>query len=124
MTTQYQPLNETAAGVDTNLDAAYAWYLLNRDEINEISDNDDLQTLREIESELNLAPGTADRFKAIRDDASSVSETEESRYAAAWDAYHEALDADKDMAALARLYGQRVHMPIYQRIDATGTFTF
>lgn len=124
MTTQYGETNSETTATTLDLDAAYAWYLLNRDEINEISDNDNLQTLRELESELNLAPGTADRFKAIRDDASSVSETEESRYAAAWDAYHEALDADKDMATLAQVYGQRVHMPVYERIDATGTFTF
>jgi hypothetical protein len=123
MTTEYQPSSQTG-GNNTDPDAAYAWYIANRDEISEIETSDSLRTLQEFESELNLAPGTAERFKAIRDDASSVSETEESRYAAAWDAYHEALDADKDMAILAQIYGQRVRMPIYERIDATGAFTF
>ena len=39
----------------TNPDAAYAWYLLNRDEINEITYSDDLlRTLQQLEAEAKV----------------------------------------------------------------------
>jgi hypothetical protein len=124
MSTQYRPLNEPPAD-SNNPDAAYQWFLANHDEIMAISKEIDfLAQLKEIESETDLPPGTAERFATIHADASSVPEQEESRFMAAWDAYHEALDADPNLATLARLYGERVRMPIYDRINAEGTFIF
>ncbi len=124
MSTQYQPLHETRTD-SNNTDAAYQWFLDNHDEIMAISKEIDLLAqLKKIESENDLPPGTGERFASIYADASSIPEQEESRYMAAWDAYHEALDADANLATLARLYGERVRMPIYDRINAEGTFIF
>lgn len=124
MTTLLATEPETTAA-PTDIDPGYAWYLANRDEIVEIIESDEfLRTLQQLETKSDLPTGTAERFAAIHTDASSVPEQEESRYMAAWDAYHEALDSDLNLATLARVYGQRVRMPIYDRIDATGTFTF
>lgn len=121
MTTLYTAPETTSQ--TTNNAAAYAWYLHNRDEINEIAEGSLLETLQNLETELSLTPGTATRFKAIRDEASNIPENQEVRYLAAWDAYHDALDNDKEMNELARVYGQRVRLPLYDRIDNTGRFT-
>jgi len=110
---------------NTATDRAYAWFLENRDEILEIIESDELlRTLQNLELEHNLPPATAHRFKALYDEASGVSEQEEERYAATWDAYHEALDSDHNLATIARAYGESQRMPLYERIDATGTFVF
>jgi hypothetical protein len=89
-----------------------------------VSSENLLGLLQQLESDYGLPTGTAERFKRHYEDASSVSETEELRYAVAWDAYHEALDSDDDMATLARLYGQHMRMPLFNRINAHGVFTF
>lgn len=124
MTTLLLTKPETAT-TPTDIDPGYAWYLENHDEIVEIIETlDFLQTLQQLESENDLPAGTAERFAAIHTDASSISEQEESRYMAAWDAYHEALDSDSNLATLARLYGERVRMPLCDRINADGTFIF
>jgi len=124
MTTLLATEPETTAA-PTDIEPGYAWYLANRDEIFEIIETDDfLRTLQQLESESDLPAGTAERFAAIHADASNVPEQEESRYMAAWDAYHEALDSDSNLATLARIYGERVRMPIYDRVNADGTFTF
>jgi len=110
---------------NSETDRAYAWFLENRDEILAIIESDDLlRTFQNLELELNLPPATAQRFKALYDDASSVSEYEEERYAATWDAYHEALDCDHNLATIARAYGESQPMPLHRRIDANGTFVF
>ena len=109
----------------TETDRAYAWFLENRDEILAIIESDDLlRTLQNLELEYSLPPATAERFKALYVEASGVSEYEEERYAATWDAYHEALDSDHNLATIARAYGESQRMPLYRRIDATGTFVF
>ncbi len=101
-------------------DRAYAWFLENRDEILQIIESDELlRTLQTLELEHNLPPATAHRFKALYDQASGVSEQEEERYAATWDAYHEALDSDQNLATIARAYGESQRMPLYRRIDAS-----
>ena len=106
-------------------DRAYAWFLQNRNEILEIIESDDLlRTLQNLELEYNLPTRTAERFKALYDEASSISEHEEERYAATWDAYHRALDQDQNLATIARAYGHSQRMPLYRRIDANGTFVF
>jgi hypothetical protein len=123
MSAQIQPAPESTTA--NNPDAAYEWFLDNRDEITAISNEIDfLACLQQIEQENDLPAGTAERFAAIHADANSVPEDEEVRYLTAWDAYHEALDADSALATIARIYGERVSMPLHQRIDATGTFTF
>ena len=110
---------------NTETDRAYAWFLANRAEILQIIESDDLlRTLQTLELEHNLPPATAHRFKALYDEASSVCEREEERYAATWDAYHEALDSDQNLATIAHAYGESQRMPLYRRIDATGTFVF
>jgi len=109
----------------TKTDRAYAWFLENRDEILQIIETDELlRTLQNLELEHHLPPTTAQRFKALYDEASGVSEQEEERYAATWDAYHEALDSDQNLATIARAYGESQGMPLYERLDATGTFIF
>lgn len=124
MSTQYQPVNEAPAE-SNNSDAGYQWFLDNHDEIMALSKEIDLLAqLKQIESENDLPQGTAERFATIYADASSVPEQQESRYMAAWDAYQEALDKDPHLAAVARAYGQRVRIPIYDRINAEGTFIF
>lgn len=124
MSTQYQPATDIA--LDTsNADAGYQWFLQNQHEIMAGWTHVDLLAqLHRIEIEIDLPPGTAERFALIYSDASSVPEQEESRHAAAWDAYHEALDTDSHLATLARVYGERVRMPIFARISAEGTFVF
>ena len=117
MSTQYQP------EIDT--DAGYEWFLQNEHEIMAgWTEVDLLAQLHHIEIEIDLPPGTAKRFAIIYSDATSVPEQEESRHAAAWDAYHEALDTDSHLATLARVYGERVRMPIFARINGEGTFVF
>lgn len=124
MSTQYQPVNEAPAD-SNNADAGYLWFLDNHDEIMALSKEIDLLAqLKQLEIEIDLPPGTAERFATLYADASTVPEQEESRYMSAWDAYHQALDEDSNVAALARAYGERVHMPIYDRINAEGTFIF
>lgn len=83
-----------------------------------------LELLQQLENDNGLASGTAERFQALYNDAASVPESEEEHYASAWDDYHEALDSDDDMSTLARLFGQRVRIPLYDRINATGVFLF
>ena len=96
-----------------------------QDEILQIIQSDELlRTLQTLELEHNLPPATAHRFKALYDEASSVCEQEEERYAATWDDYHEALDDDQNLATIARAYGESQGMPLYRRIAATGTFIF
>lgn len=115
---------KTAATPADN-EPAYAWYLANRDEIVDIIETDDfLRTLQQLESESDLPAGTAERFATIHANASTVPEQEESRYITAWDAYHEALDRDPNLATLARVYGERIRMPLYDRINADGTLIF
>ena len=46
------------------------------------------------------------------------------RYATTWDAYHEALDSDQNLATIARAYAQAHPSSLHHRIDATGTFIF
>ncbi len=124
MSTQYQPVNEST-GNTNNPDPAYQWFLENRDEIMALSDEIDfLARLQQLESENNLASGTAERLKMLHDDASSVPEDEEERYAISWDAYQQALSEDVDLNTLARAYGERVHMPLFERITATGVIAF
>jgi hypothetical protein len=124
MSTQYQPTIDTALDAN-NADAGYEWFLQNQHEIMAgWTQADLLAQLHRIEIETDLPPGTAERFAIIYSDASSVPEQEESRHAAAWDAYHEALDTDSHLATLARVYGERVRMPIFARINAEGTFVF
>ena len=108
---------------NTATNRAYAWFLENRDEILQIIESDDLlRTLQNLELEHDLPPATAHPFKALYDEASSVCEQEEERYAVTWD--HEALDSDQNLATIARAYGESQRMPLYKRIDATGTFIF
>jgi hypothetical protein len=122
MSAQIQTAESTTAN---NQDAAYQWFLDNRDEIMAISHEIDLLAcLQQIQQENDLPAGTADRFAAIHADATSVPEDEEIRYLTTWDAYHQALDADPTLATMARIYGERVSMPIYDRINAEGTFAF
>ncbi len=124
MSTQYQPATDIALDANT-ADAGYQWFLQNQHEIMAGWNQADLLAqLHRIEIEIDLPPGTAERFAIIYSDASSVPEQEESRHAAAWDAYHEALDTDSHLATLARVYGERVRMPIFARISAEGTFVF
>jgi hypothetical protein len=121
MSTQYQPKIDTALDAD----AGYEWFLQNEHEIMAAwTEADLLAQLHHIEIEIDLPPGTAERFALIYSDASSVPEQEEFRHAAAWDAYHEALDNDSHLASLARVYGERARMPIFARINAEGTFVF
>jgi hypothetical protein len=123
MSAQIQPAPESTTA--NNPDAAYQWFLDNRDEITAISNEIDfLACLQQIEQENDLPAGTAERFAAVHADANSVPEDEEVRYLTAWDAYHEALDADSTLATIARAYGQRTNMPIYDRINAEGTIVF
>lgn len=111
--------------LNSETDRAYAWFLENRGEILEIIESDDLlQTLHNLELEHSLPPATAERFKALYDEASGVSEQEEDRHAATWDAFHAALDEDQNLATIARAYGHSQRMPLYRRIDANGTFVF
>jgi hypothetical protein len=106
-------------------DAGYKWFLENRNELLEITASDDLlHSLQNLERQHNLPEGTAERFKALYDHASTVSEFEEVRYAITWDAYHEALDSDQNLATIARAYGQAHLSSLHHRIDATGTFIF
>jgi hypothetical protein len=117
--------NSQQSQSNTETDRAYAWFLENRDEILQIIESDEmLRTLQTLELEQNLPPATTHRFKALYDEASGVSEQEEERYAATWDAYHEALDSDHYLATIARAYGESQRMPLHRRIDATGTFVF
>lgn len=124
MSTQYQLTINTALDAN-NPDAGYEWFLQNQHEIMAgWTHLALLGQLHRIEIEIDLPLGTAERFAIIYSDASSVPEQEESRHAAAWDAYHEALDTDAHLATLARVYGERVRMPIFARISAEGTFVF
>lgn len=102
-------------------DAGYAWFLENRTELFEIFRLHDLELL---ELQHNLPEGTALRFKALYDEASSVSEYDEILYATTWDAYHKALDEDQNLAIIANAYSQSYPLPLHQRIDATGTLIF
>ena len=84
-------------------DAGYAWFIANSTELFEIFASDDLlRSLEYLEIQLNLPEGTANRFKALYDEACSVSEHEEVLYATTWDAYHESLDNDHNLATIAR----------------------
>lgn len=123
MTTLVQP--ETAKANAADRDLVSFLPLEHSDETSEFAGtNDFLGMLQQLESDYGLPCGTAERFKRHHDDASSAPETEELRYTAAWDAYHEALDSDDDMATLARVYGLHVRMPLFDRISANGTLIF
>ena len=102
-------------------DAGYAWFLANKTELFDIIRLHDLELL---ELQLNLPEGTALRYKALYDSASSVSEYDEMLYATTWDAYHEALDQDENLAIIARAYSESHPLPLHELIDATGTLTF
>ena len=124
MTTQHQPLKQTASD-SNNPDAGYQWFLDNYEEIMACSNEMNfLAQLQQIETENDLPAGTAQRFAIIYNDVSTVPEHEESRHMAAWDAYHAALDADSNLATLARVYGERTRIAICDRINAEGTFNF
>jgi hypothetical protein len=106
-------------------DPGYAWFLANSTELYGIFASDDLlRSLEYLEIQHNLREGTAKRFKALYEDASTVSEHEEILYATTWDAYHEALDNDPHLAMIARAYGQSHRIPLHHRMDATGTLIF
>lgn len=117
----------TTQQINTNQsdDRGYAWFLANSTELFDIFASDDLlRSLENLELEHNLPSGTARRFKALYDNASTVSEHEEVRYATTWDAYHEALDSDRNLAAIAQAYADSNSLPLHRRIDATGTLIF
>ena len=106
-------------------DPGYAWFLANSTELYGIFASDELlRSLENLELQHNLPPGTARRFKALYDNASRVSEHEELLYATTWDAYHEALDSDCNLAVIANAYAQSYPLPLHRRIDATGTVIF
>lgn len=102
-------------------DPGYAWFLENRTELFDLIRLHDLELL---ELQLNLPEGTALRFKALYDNASAVPEYDEILYATTWDAYHEALDQDRNLAIIARAYSESHPLPLHEMIDATGTLTF
>ena len=124
MSTQHDPVNQTAAD-SANSDAGYQWFLDNYDEIvacsNELTF---LAQLQQIETDNDLPAGTAQRFAILYNEVSTVPEHEESRHMAAWDAYHATLDADSNLATLARVYGERSLIALCDRINAEGTFIF
>lgn len=125
MTTQYVEPNSETAATTLDPDAGYAWYLANHDEIIELSQEMDfLARLRQLETENGLAPGTAEQLKRLHYEASSVSENNQDEYAIAWDNYAESLSESADLATLARVYGERVNMPLWERVSATGVMTF
>jgi len=106
-------------------DPGYAWFLANSTELYGIFASDELlRSLENLELQHNLPKGTARRFKALYDNASCVPEHEEVRYAATWDAYHDALDSDRNLAIIANAYAQSYPLPLHRRIDATGTVIF
>ena len=106
-------------------DRGYAWFLANSTELFDIFASDDLlRSLENLELQHNLRKGTARRFKALYEHASSVSEHEEVLYATTWDAYHETLDNDPNLATIAREYAQSHPIPFHRRMDATGTLIF
>jgi hypothetical protein len=130
MRTQHDSIKTTApestnSDNSTNPDAGYRWFLDNYDEIltcsNEITF---LAQLQQIETDNDLPAGTAQRFAIIYNEVSTVPEHEESRHMAAWDAYHAALDADSNLATIARVYGERTRIALCDRINAEGTFIF
>lgn len=102
-------------------DAGYAWFLANKTELFDIIRLHDLELL---ELQLNLPEGTALRYKALYDSASSVSEYDEILYTTTWDAYHEALDQDQNLATIARAYSDSHPLPLHEIIGATGTLNF
>jgi hypothetical protein len=106
-------------------DAGYSWFVANSTELYGIFASDNLlRSLGNLEFQLNLPEGTAKRFKALYDHACSVSEHEEALYAITWDAYHEALDTDHNLATIANVYAQSHPIPLHRRMDATGTLIF
>lgn len=106
-------------------DAGHAWFIANSTELYGIFASDDLlRSLENLELQHNLPEGTARRFKALYDHASTVSEHEEVLYATTWDAYHETLDNDPKLATIARAYAQSHRIPFHHRMDATGTLIF
>jgi hypothetical protein len=106
-------------------DAGYSWFVANSTELYGIFASDNLlRSLENLELQLNLPEGTAKRFKALYDHACNVSEHEEVLYAITWDAYHEALDSDPNLAAIANAYAQSHPIPLHRRMDATGTLIF
>ena len=110
---------------ERNNDPGYKWYLENLAEIRQIIETDiRLETLRRIESDLDLPAGTAIQFQQLYAEATTVSPHEEERYATTWDHYHAALDGDSNLSALAHAYRARTPLPLYQCIDDTGTFIF
>ena len=117
----------TTQQINTNQsdDRGYRWFVANSTELFDIFASDDLlRSLENLELEHNLPSGTARRFKALYDNTTTVSEHEEIRYVTAWDAYHEALDSDRDLAAIAHAYANSNSLPLHRRIDATGTLIF
>ena len=105
--------------------AGHSWFVANSTELYAIFASIDLlRSLENLELQLNLPEGTAKRFKTLYDDASNVSEHEEVLYAITWDAYHEALDSDHDLATIANAYAQTHPLPLHHRMDATGTLIF
>ena len=105
--------------------AGHSWFVANSTELYAIFASIDLlRSLENLELQLNLPEGTAKRFKTLYDDASNVSEHEEALYAITWDAYHEALDTDHNLATIANVYAQSHPIPLHRRMDATGTLIF
>lgn len=113
------------SNINQSDDPGYAWFLANSTELYGIFASDELlRSLEHLELHHNLPTGTARRFKALYDNASCVPEHEEVRYATTWDAYHEALDSDRNLAVIANAYAQSYPLPLHRRIDATGTVIF
>ncbi len=108
--------------LENGLSSGYSWF---SSETNQVAASTDfLGMLQELENQYGLPSGTAERLNSHHEDASSVSEEEEMRYATAWDAYQLAIESDDDMATLARAYGTHTRMPLCQRINAEGLFIF
>jgi hypothetical protein len=110
---------------NTSDNPSYSWFVANSTELYGIFASDDLlRSLENLELQLNLSEGTAKRFKILYDHASNISEHEEVLYSTTWDAYHEALDSDHDLATIANAYAQSHPIPLHHRMDATGTLIF
>jgi hypothetical protein len=102
-------------------DAGYAWFIANSTELFQMFASDDLlRSLEYLEIQLNLPEGTANRFKALYDEACSVSEHEEVLYATTWDAYHESLDNDHNLATFRCKNANLV----FVQLSVTGVIVF
>lgn len=124
MSASFKSATEQAT-INPSDDVGHTWFIANSTEIYGIFASDEvLRSLEYVELQHNLPEGTARRFKALYDQASTVSEHEEVLYATMWDAYHETLDNDPNLATVARAYAQSHQIPFHHRVDATGTLIF